>query len=167
MAMHSCSVHSCTNPASKHSVNCLKAGLVSETPSLAQDHFSHSKSTGHNVSAIKRWMECVLLPIRIIFHQLLSFILSSRNSWWWAIDIACANGATSSSPDHKVSRISPSTWATPSTKLSVNFGKHSGMCAARCHFPTAPIISKELKSSKNSDSDTHCRKWILHWQQIL
>ena len=105
-------------------------------------------------------------PMRTIFLQLLSFIYSSIVSWWWANDIAWASPATSSKPDHNVSIISPSTWAAPSTKLRVNFGKHDGIWAARCHFPTAPMISSESDNFSDSDVETRWRKCVIHWQHM-
>jgi hypothetical protein len=43
-------------------------------------------------------------------------------------------------------------------KLSVNHRKHSGTCAARCHFPMAPVISNESDRFKSSDLDTCSQK---------
>ena len=105
-------------------------------------------------------------PMWTIFLQLLSFIYSSIVSWWWANDIAWASLATSSKPDHKVSIISPSTWVAPSTKLRVNFRKHDGICAARCHFPTTPMISSESDIFSHSNVETHLQKCVIHWQHI-
>ena len=166
MATRSCLVHSWTNEGSKQSVNCSKAGFVSETPFFARVHFPHNDSTADDVSRMTPCIHYKLLPIRTIFFQLLSFMLASITSWWCATDIACVSPDTSSKGDHKVSRISPSTSPAPSTKLSVNFGKHSAMWAARCHFPTAPVISNDSHSSRNSDSDTRSRKWMIHWQHM-
>ena len=162
MATRSCAVHSAINEASKESDSCSNVGPVSERPPFARDHFPHSELARRRFNLARWYTYNGFLRIQIIFRQLLSFIYSSITSWWCAIDIAWVIPAISSNPDHKVSKISPSTSPEPSTKLRENFGKHSGMWAARCHFHTAPMISKESHSSRNSDLDTRCRKWMLH-----
>ena len=159
-------IHSWTNEASNESDNCSNVGPVLDSPFTAQDHFSHNELAEVNVSLAWSYMDHRCLHIWIILCQLLSFTCSSMTSWWWAIDIACTILATSSGLDHKVSKISPLTSLAPSTKFNKIFRKHSVMFPTRCHFPMASIISKESYDSKNSDSDTHCQKWMLYWQQM-
>ena len=151
---------------SRHSVSCWKIGCVLEMPFFAWDHFRHRESAVNHVNIKFQKVQCRCLPIQMIFFQLLSFIYSSMVSWWWAMDIACTIPATSSKWDHKVSSISPSTRPALSIKFRLYLGKQSGIWAARCHFPIAPVISKESESSKNFDLETCSQKWMMHWQHM-
>ena len=151
---------------SRHSVSCWKIGCVSEMSFFTWDHFRHRESAVNCVNIKFQKIQCRCPPIWTIFHQLLSFIYSSTVSWWWAMDIAWASPATSSKWDHKVSSISPSTCPAWSIKFRLYLGKQSGIWVARCHFPIAPVISKESESSKNFDLETHSQKWMIHWQHM-
>ena len=166
MATCSCAVHSAINEASKESDSCSNVGPVLKRPSFAQDHFPHSELARRHFNLARWYTYNGFLCIQIIFRQSLSFIYLSITSWWCAMDIAWVIPAISSNPDHKVSKILPSTSPEPLTKLRENFRKHSRMWAARCHFPTAQMISKESHSSRDSDSDMRCQKWMLYWQQM-
>src|SRR5882724_6709756 len=85
MATRSCSVHSRTNDASKHSVNCSKAGFVSETPFVARDLFAHSESARGNVSFTIE-MHVMSIPTHTndfppiaVIHVIVNDLLSMRN----------------------------------------------------------------------------------------
>ena len=74
------------------------------------------------------------------FFQLESYIFSSRTSDLCDFPIAHVVPAILFVTDHKVSKISPSTWPIPWIKLSENFRKQLITCAPKCHFPTAGSI---------------------------